>query len=356
MSEQKYTNSEKYQQEIAKQYKKRVFKFSTAEIATVLKLLGIAISPKTIKEAVTGNMNPTYLTQELAIKINKNREKPKYWANKIVSDKLSSNYPVVKTVAYDFFEKTDCEVLVMQRATGTLLLDDIFGLNEEAQIDVFKQVVEVVRQLFTIKFDSFGSVNDDTESFPTYSALLKNKFKQYTQTIRNQKLCNDEDIKKVEKYFLDNVDIFDNETPVLIHTDLHMGNILHQGNKLTAIIDFDSALRGPKMSAFIPLFGFIDNPSQFVEGTKDFPKYKGKNFYNFLPLLKEIFPDIFSDQLLLRKLNINGIVIGMMWIAGNWSADWNKEEMRNIVNNELPGSDQGLRESYYGKILARVKS
>ena len=143
---------------------------------------------------------------------------------------------------------------------------------------------------------------------------------------------------------------------IFIHTDLHMGNILHEGNKLTAIIDFDSALRAPKMRALISLLGLIDNPSQFVEGTKDFPKYKGKSFYPFLPVLKESLSDVFSDQRLLKKLNLNGVSIGLMWIADNWSTDWNKEMIRNIVDSELANSEQDLRESYFGKIFAHLNS
>ena len=357
MNQQKYTDSEEYQQEIAEQYKKRVSKFSTDEVSRVLQKLGITdVAPESIQEAVVGNVNATYLTPKFVIKINKNRENPDYLSNKIVSDKLSSRYSVVKVIAYDFFEKTDYEILVMEKATGTLLLDDIFELSEESQIDLFKQVLEVVKQLFTIEFDSFGSVNVKSESFTTYTDLLKNEFKQYVQTIREQNLCDEKDVEKVEKYFLENVNIFDNEKSVFIHTDLHMGNILHEGNKLTAIIDFDSALRAPKMRALISLLGLIDNPSQFVEGTKDFPKYKGKSFYPFLPVLKESLSDVFSDQGLLKKLNLNGISIGMMWIADNWSTDWNKEMIRNIVDSELANSEQDLRESYFGKIFAHLNS
>ena len=40
----------------------------------------------------------------------------------IVSDKLSTKHPVVKVISYDFFEKTDYEILVMERVSGTLLL------------------------------------------------------------------------------------------------------------------------------------------------------------------------------------------------------------------------------------------
>jgi len=255
MDPQKYTDSEKYQQEIAEQYKKRVSKFSNDEVLRVLQSLGITgVDSNSIQEAVVGNVNATYLTPKFVIKMNQNREHPDYLPNKIVSDKLSSKYPVVKVVVYDFFEKTDYEVLVMERAPGTLLLDDFLELSNASQIILFRQILEVVKQLFVIEFDGFGSINKlDNESFATYTDLLKNKFKQYTSTIREKELCDEKDMEKIEKYFLKNINIFDNEKPVFIHTDLHMGNILHEGSKLTAIIDFDSAQRAPKMCALVSL-------------------------------------------------------------------------------------------------------
>jgi hypothetical protein len=53
-----------------------------------------------------------------------------------------------------------------------------------------------------------------------------------------------------------------------------MGNILHEEDKLTALIDFDYSLKAPKVRALLSLMGFIDHPQQFVEGTKNFEKFK----------------------------------------------------------------------------------
>ncbi|MBI3630814.1 MAG: hypothetical protein HY221_00555 [Candidatus Sungbacteria bacterium] len=139
MPDQKYTDSDEYQKEIAEQYKKRVAKFPVSEVVKAAGLLGITIDPASTEEAVVGNVNATYLTQDLVVKINQNRKEVIYLANKLISDKLSGKFPVVKVVAYDNFEKTDYEILVMKRAPGTLLLDDIFDLNLKIQESLFRQ-------------------------------------------------------------------------------------------------------------------------------------------------------------------------------------------------------------------------
>lgn len=356
--EEKYTDSDKYQQEIAEQYEKRVAKFSMEEVVGALRQLGIdTIDPIEIKVATIGNVNATYLTPTLVIKINKDKESPNYIPNKIVSDKIGKTQPVVQVISYDFFDKTDFEILVMERSQGTLLLDDALELGEKDQAAIFKQVLTTVKKLFEIQFADFGRINAPNESYQKYSDFLLHNFNESCRAIREQGLCDEHDLAKIEEYFRKNIDVFEDETsPVFVHTDLHMGNILHQGDKLTAILDFDSSLKAPKMQALISLLGFIDNPSQFVEGTKDFPKYKGKNFYQFLPLLKQELPEIFSDINLLKKLNLLFIENDLMWVADNWSADWNKEMIAKVLNRELPDSEEGLESTYYGKVLAHSEN
>jgi len=347
-----YTDTDQYQQEIAEQYKKRVVKFSKKEVVAALAKLGFEMAEHDLEEARVGNMNATYLAPDIVVKVSGDRSEVNFFANTIISDRLGEHQPVVKVLGYDNFEKTDFEILVMKRSQGKLLLDDIFTLSQDALKDIFKQILAVVREMFAVSFEDFGGVNNTNEHFATYSNYLMHGFHQHISTIREQKLCREGDIDRVEQYVDGHIHIFNQETPVFIHTDLHMGNIMHTGDKLTAILDFDYSLRAPKVVALESLLGFIHNPQQFVEGTVDFPKYQGKKFSFLLPVLREELKEVFADPLLVRKLNLNGICSGIMWIADNWSAEWNKETMGSIIAHELHENEKGLAHSYYGKILS----
>lgn len=356
MTDSKYSDSDKYQEEIAEQYKQRIPMFSHAQVVLILKQLGFDdVEEHSVEEAVVGNVNATYLTPHLVIKINTNKGKQCYWANKVVCDLLPDTMPVVRVLTYDFFNKTDYEVLIMKRSSGSLLLHDVFNLTQEEQLAIFKQVLDVVIKLSEIKFNSFGFINAD-EHFTSHGEFLADDFKKHIAIIRKEKLCTENDTNKVEKYFFDNIGIFfDDKTPVFIHTDLHMGNILHEGNRVTAILDFDSALQAPKWVVLRSLLGVIADPSQYVEGTEDFVKFKGKDFYHFLPMLQHELSDVFSDPKLLRKLNIRSVAEGIKWISGNWSTDWNKEMMKNLIERELAISENALHNSYYGRIFAHLE-
>lgn len=350
---EKYVDSDKYQEEIRKQYQGRVSKFTHGQVLEVLNILNIPNLPviDDIIEAGAGNVHATYITPNLVVKMNQNNERPDYLSNKLISDRLGDRSPVVQVIAYDYFKKTPFEVLVMEKSKGEMFMEDICEMSEKSREIIFKQVLDVVSQLFEIKFKDFGRVNfGSRESYGSYSEFLIKEFDEHVAKIRAEKLCSLEDISRIETYFKKHIVIFDNSESVFTHTDLHMGNILHENNKLTAVLDFDSSLKAPKVRALISLIGFIDNPQQFVEGTKDFPKFKGKNFYHLLPLLKEKFPEIFADPELLRKLNLIGLKEGLMWVSQNWSADWNKEMIEGLIQNELPDND--LSQTYHGKALS----
>ncbi len=350
--DEKYQDSEAFQEEVKKQYKERVSKFSPEQVVDVLKALDIKDAPELdeIIEAGAGNVNATYITPHLVIKLNQANDKPDYVANKLVSDRLGDELPVVHVLAYDYFEKTPFEVLIMKRSEGKMLMDDIFEMSEQEREVIFNQVLNVIDNLFDIKFNDFGAVNlDGKESYSTYSAYLTKEFDSYVAKIKAENLCKSEDIEMINQYFKKHIHIFDDCESVFVHTDVHMGNILHEETKLTALLDFDTSLKAPKVRVLNSLLGFIDNPQQYVEGTDDFAKFKGKNFLHLLPILKARFPEIFEDPQLLRKLNIIGLKEGVMWVSQNWSADWNAEMIKGLIENELPEND--FSNTYHGKIL-----
>ena len=41
-----------------------------------------------------------------------------------------------------------------------------------------------------------------------------------------------------------------------------------------------------------------------------------------------------------------------MWVSQNWSADWNAEMIKGIIENELPEEDLG--QTYHGKVFSKI--
>lgn len=120
------------------------------------------------------------------------------------------------------------------------------------------------------------------------------------------------------------------------------------------MIDWDSTQSAPSYYGLIPLIGLIDNPAQFVEGTPEYGTYKGKKFEYLYPLLKGAFAEELLDPKLSEKINVIGIINGLMWVADDWSKEWNKEMIANLSNREIV-LDGNLTTTYYGSILEKIR-
>ena len=345
-----YVESDQYQKEIKEQYAKRISSFSKEEVVRVVKSLGYSISCDEIHEAEIGNVNATYITEEYVIKVIKEKTRG-YIANTLVSDSFPFD-PVVRVLAHDMFNVTPYEVLIMKRSPGVVLQKDILELDESTIKELFSQVIDVVVKCSTLTSETFGLVNSPDQRSASFRDLQKSKVDSYVQVILEAKLADEKSIVRIQNYFDTHAHVLENEHAVLVHNDLHMGNILHSGNTLTAIIDWDSAYYAPLYTVLHTILGFIDNPSQFVEGTVDYEKFKGVRFSYLIPILKERLPDIFKDENLILKLNLFGIVEGLMWVSQNWSTEWNREMIQKLVEEETPDDIGLLKNSYYGRVLS----
>ena len=255
-------------------------------------------------------------------------------------------------LAYDKFEQSNFEALVMERAPGKVLQHDIFEMTEADLQVLFKQILSVVRQLSQIPFSDFGPISQLDRSFPTFEQQFVDDFRGNLATIRRDQLANETDIARIESYVLDRVNVFQGERPVFVHTDLHMGNIMHDGTTLTSIIDFDHSHKAPAMMELTTLLSFIGAPQQFVEGRPEFAQYKGKQFLHLIPILKGELPALFADPNLIQKLNLLYLKADMSLISENWSAKGNATIMRDVLTNGLAETDDALSRTFYGRTLS----
>ncbi len=355
-----YTESEAYQKEIAEQYKERNLTLEPREVVDILGKLGFKVDEAAVAEAEAGNMNATFITPDYVIKVSNDLKSISYSANKIVSDKLPDE-KVVRVITHDVRQNSEYEVLVMARAPGSMWLTQMPAMSKGENKKLFAEVLQVVIACRGIHVtDKFGWVTDimaDSENngFETFRLQLESRLDTYVQKIAQQEDIDEEAVTKVAAYARDRLHLFDNDVASFVHSDLHMGNVMQENGSVTAVIDWDSTQSAPSYRGLIPLIGLIDNPAQFVEGTPSYQAYKGKKFEYLYPELKSAFADELEDQKLPEKLNVLGIIDGLMWMSEDWSREWNKEMINNLSTRETP-TNGDVSNTYYGGILGKLKS
>lgn len=356
----KYTETEAYQKEIAQQYKERNLEMVPSEVSNILSNLGFEVDESDIQQAEAGNMNATFITNRYVVKISDDPNSVAYSANRVVSEQLPDQ-KVVRVAAHDVREKTNHEVLVMERATGTVWLATMPTIGKEDNQKMFSQVLEVAVACRNIQVtDRFGWVTDilsdpEKNGFLTFRSQLEARLAAYVPKIKAMPDIDQEELEKILTYVNVRLGLFDDDKPSFVHSDLHMGNVMHKNGELTAVIDWDSAQSAPSYKALIPLIGLIDNPGQFVEGTPNYQAYKGKKFEYLYPQLREAFTEELKDPKLSEKLNVLGIIDGLMWVSEDWSREWSKEMIENLSTREtLTNGD--ISNTYYGETIGKLRA
>lgn len=355
-----YTETEAYQKEIAEQYKERNLELKPQEVGEILHALGLEVDEASITEAEAGNMNATFLTDQYVLKVSNDADSVAYSANRIVSERLPDE-KVVRVVAHDVCEKTGYEVLVMERAPGAMWLKDMPTMSEEENTKLFEEVLQVATACHGINpTDKFGWVTDiqadaEKNGFDTFRAQLEARLDAYLPKIKAQEDLDQEAVERAVAYVRKHLHLFEKDRASFVHSDLHMGNVMHQDGGLTAVIDWDSSQSIPSYAGLIPLIGLIDNPGQFVEGTPDYEAYKGKKFEYLYPVLKQAFAEELKDDGLELKMNVLGIIGALMWVSEDWSREWNKEMVANLTAKEVP-QDGDVSSTYYGETIAKLRA
>lgn len=348
--------ADKYHKELAERYAARKLNLSDEELTKVLVKLGFTVNPDELEKAAGGNVSGTFFVGNYVVKIQNNPKRQEFLANQIVFEELGTkNLPIVQVLAYDYFKKTPCEVLVMKRGKGKLLIEDFYKLSNQQQIELFGQILDIVNHVLTIEMPDFGEIRLG-QSFTTFKEYLISEFEKYRDIILSQELCKEGDIKRISDYLYKNIDVYDSDQKSFLnHTDLHTGNILYDNDNVTLLFDFDGAIKGPKYLILPKLIGAIDDPSQFVEGTPYFEYYKDKKFDHLLGILTNKMPEILAIPNITKKLNLYGIIEGLKWISENWSAEWNKNQIKNLLENEIVSDSHPINMTYYGKIFKKLE-
>lgn len=90
--------------------------------------------------------------------------------------------------------------------------------------------------------------------------------------------------------------------PSLIHRDLWLGNILAEGGKITAILDFEFSMYAPVDYELLLVEEFCLYPNDYAEDGNEV--YSAADFSDYLMLLKKHYPGLFVFQNLRKRLDL----------------------------------------------------
>jgi aminoglycoside phosphotransferase (APT) family kinase protein len=114
-------------------------------------------------------------------------------------------------------------------------------------------------------------------------------------------------------------------TPCLIHRDLWLGNILVEGGRITAILDFEFSMYAPADYELLLVEEFCLYPNDFAEGGKDI--FSVADFADVLGYLNKHYPGMFSFQNLRKRLDLYHLIYALSSYL-----EWGKTQPKDFVD------------------------
>jgi hygromycin-B 7''-O-kinase len=94
--------------------------------------------------------------------------------------------------------------------------------------------------------------------------------------------------------------------PYLVHGDLHLENVLWDGSRVTAVLDFEFARPGPADLDLDILLRFCADPGLHV--AEDYGHLVGRADFRMVPIwLREAYPKLFAHPRLAERLAVYGL-------------------------------------------------
>ena len=247
----------------------------TEAITSLLQKHGYSLCNATLREG--GFWNPVYFLTtgrgELVLKVTN----PLWPVRKTLNEVAVLGYvskhttiPVPKIVAYSAStEELGHEYILMKRAPGSSLASVFDNLSARERKGYLDQLVDAVQELNELQFQEIGGFASDMKvtvdpwhskgPHKTLSGYLDTEMREYVDSLRENKAhpCLADRFEAFRERFVRSY--AGDCSIVLAHNDLQLKNIMVQGGRITAVLDWEWAMAAPRDLYFNTLTNTFDD-------------------------------------------------------------------------------------------------
>ena len=250
---------------------------------------------------------------------------------------LAGKVPVAKIEAFGLLDGYAYQI--QQFMPGQKLYSVWKNLRADVQESIAAEIAASLKVIHAIHAPYFGSGHEDTPHFDTWGAYLKAKFDRTLSEIRALHIQMEPGfLEMAESFFEEHQAALDAGSPVLIHGDLSLMNILVHNSKVSALIDFEYALQAPPDYELWVMEAFSLYPNDYAEDDQE--RFCTADFANFIPLLRKHYPALFETPRLRERMDLYQVDAAL----GSYLA-WRKDNL-----NTLPPDRMAAKMFYMARI------
>lgn len=251
--------------------------------------------------------------------------------------RIANDLPVPKILA--FGQQDGFVYQIQQFIPGQKLYTVWSNLSPDAQNSIMAELASFLKTLHAISFMNYGYLCQDSQLSNSWQDFLTGKFTNTLEEIKDRKISIVPGfLELATSYFEEHQHTLQDSTPVLVHGDLWLGNILIHNERISAIVDFEYAMQAPKDYELLKLEDFCLYPNDYTEEDDEY--FCTADFANLFRLLHTHYPALFETNHLRERLNLYHLVFTLSDYL-----EWRKDNLTTI-----PAGSLAAKEFYLARI------
>ncbi len=204
---------------------------------------------------------------------------------------------------YAFGEQDGFVYQIQHYVPGQNLFAIWQDLTPQVQANLVAELAGYLKILHKRTAPYFGYARTDTPQYATWSDFLAAKFQRTLDEIDSLQIRMVPGfLDLATDYFAKHKHVLQEATPVQIHGDLTLVNVLAEHGKIAALLDFEYALYAPSDYELWTIEAFCLYPNDWAPVDNEI--FCATDFTNFIQLLRQHYPDLFATPHLRERVNL----------------------------------------------------
>jgi aminoglycoside phosphotransferase (APT) family kinase protein len=246
-------------------------------------------------------------------------------------ERLRGRAPVPEVLALDTSrEVAPFDWVVQRRLPGESLARLWLGAGERQRGWLLSQVAETMRALHDERFPACGGFRaGELQPAFSWAAYLDERFERRLQRLHT--------FPNADRVLLGAIDAFRrrhrgalDDGPIgLVHRDLHFGNLLAEGHRLTGLLDFEAAVAAPPDYELDQVARFLRFPVLFVE---EEPRPAPAHYGGVWDALRRAYPGPFHVRDLTVRLSLYSLEYDLAALRDCYAGRWDATAHRHVLD------------------------
>jgi aminoglycoside phosphotransferase len=287
-----------------------------------------------VEAARGGQINRTLLVNgDLVFRVRPaGKEGGAFLTERKLYERLRGRLPVPEVLALDTSrEIAPFDWVLQHRLPGQSLLQVWLSASERQRGWLLAPVAEAMRALHDERFTAVGGFRSgELRPAASWGAYLDERF--------DRRLSRLHSFPNADRALLGAIDAFrrrhrgalHDRAPALVHRDLHFGNLLVEGHRLTGILDFEAAVAAPADYELDQLGRFLRYPALFVE--EEGPRPGPAEFAGVWRALQAAYPEPFRTPDLATRLSLYSLEYDLAALHDCYTGRWDAAAHRHVLD------------------------